>query len=250
MTERYGAGRGDDYYGSSRGRSTSWVSVVIGWLSALGASLILSGIIGGLIGAFVAAGAANGQGGNATLVGLLITLFVAFLIGGYTAGRLAGRDGTKHGLLVALLALVVTLVLALIGGAHRGQLYRQPTRGHPSRRPREHRPAGAEHFPYAPQRPRPLAAVHRGRARRFQGSRDRSSPTVSVPFIEQTTPFGPFTLRRIRSQSARLSLAGRMYGVKDWRSKGAGRAKFAPDTDHCMDCVGRCTTGAQGGSRR
>ena len=115
MAERYGAGRGE-YYGSSRGRSTSWISVVIGWLSALGASLILSGIIGGIIGAFAAAGAANGQGGNATLVGLLITLFVAFLIGGYTAGRLAGRDGTKHGLLVALVALVVTLILALLGG--------------------------------------------------------------------------------------------------------------------------------------
>jgi hypothetical protein len=32
-------------------RGTSWVSVVLGWLAALGAGLILSGIVSGIIGA-------------------------------------------------------------------------------------------------------------------------------------------------------------------------------------------------------
>jgi hypothetical protein len=87
-------------------RGTSWVSVVLGWLAALGAGLILSGIVSGIIGAiFCTAGRQGLTEGGAT-----------FLIGGYAAGRMASRSGLKHGLLVPLLALVVTLVLAIVGG--------------------------------------------------------------------------------------------------------------------------------------
>ncbi len=99
--------------GAGADRGTSWVSVVLGWLAALGASLILSGIVGGIVGAIL--GLVGVGAGTAGLIGLLVTLFLAFLIGGYVAGRLASRSGTKHGLLVPLLALVVTLVLAIVG---------------------------------------------------------------------------------------------------------------------------------------
>jgi hypothetical protein len=99
-------------------RGTSWVSVVLGWLAALGAGLILSGIVSGIVGAIFGTAGRQGitEGGTAALIGLLITLLLAFLIGGYAAGRLAARSGLKHGLLVPLLALVVTLVLAIVGG--------------------------------------------------------------------------------------------------------------------------------------
>ncbi len=100
-------------------RGTSWVSVIFGWLTSLGASLILTGIVGGLVGAMLGAGQTVRQtateSGTTGLVGLLITLFLAFLIGGYCAGRMASRAGVKHGLLVAALALVVTLILAGVG---------------------------------------------------------------------------------------------------------------------------------------
>ncbi len=100
---------------------TSWVSVVLGWLAALGAGLILSGIVGAIVGAIFAAlglgGSGTTGGGISGLIGVLLTLLIAFFIGGYTAGRMASRSGVKHGLLVALLALVVTLVLALVGAA-------------------------------------------------------------------------------------------------------------------------------------
>jgi hypothetical protein len=99
-------------------RGTSWVSVVLGWLAALGAGLILSGIVGGIVGAILGTGSARQsatEGGTAGLIGLLITLLLAFIIGGYVAGRLASRSGLKHGLLVPLLALLVTVVLAGIG---------------------------------------------------------------------------------------------------------------------------------------
>lgn len=97
---------------------TSWISVILGWLAALGAALILSGIVSGIVGAiFAAFGIENGAmgGGIAGLVGVLLTLLIAFFIGGYGAGRMASRSGVKHGLLVALLALVVTIVLGIIG---------------------------------------------------------------------------------------------------------------------------------------
>ena len=102
------------------GRGTSWVSVVLGWLAALGAALILSSIVGAIVGAlFAALGAKSGTtgGGISGVIGLLLTLLIAFYLGGYAAGRMASRSGVKHGLLVALLALVATIVLALIGAA-------------------------------------------------------------------------------------------------------------------------------------
>jgi hypothetical protein len=107
-------GRGGGGEGSAD-RGTSWVSVILGLLAALGASLILSGIVGGIVGAIL--GLVGVGAGTAALIGLLVTLFVAFLIGGYVAGRLASRSGLKHGLFVPLLALVVTVLLAIAGAA-------------------------------------------------------------------------------------------------------------------------------------
>jgi hypothetical protein len=83
------------------GRGTSWVSVVLGWLAALGAALILSSIVGAIVGAiFAALGAKSGTtgGGISGLIGLLLTLLIAFYLGGYAAGRMASRSGVKHGL--------------------------------------------------------------------------------------------------------------------------------------------------------
>jgi hypothetical protein len=113
------SGRGSGGYASSDAdKGTSWVSVVLGWLAALGAGLILSGIVSGIVGAIFGTAGRQGitEGGTTALVGLLITLLLAFLIGGYAAGRMASRSGLKHGLLVSLLALVVTIVLAIVGG--------------------------------------------------------------------------------------------------------------------------------------
>src|SRR3712207_3032020 len=111
-------GRGSGYAPLEEARGTSWVSVVLGWLAALGAGLILSGVVSGIVGAIFGTAGHQGiqEGGTTALVGLLITLLLAFLIGGYAAGRMAARQGLKHGLLVPLLALVVTLALAIVGG--------------------------------------------------------------------------------------------------------------------------------------
>src|SRR5918993_5328086 len=99
---------------------SSWVSVVLGWLAALGAALILSSIVGAIVGTLFAALGAKSGGvfwGVGLVFKLRVGLLLAFYLGGYAAGRMASRSGIKHGLLVALLALVVTIVLALIGAA-------------------------------------------------------------------------------------------------------------------------------------
>jgi hypothetical protein len=90
-------GRGSGYAPIEEERGTSWVSVILGWLAALGAGLILSGIVSGIVGAIFGTAGRQGitEGGTTALIGLLITLLLAFLIGGYVAGRLASRSGFK-----------------------------------------------------------------------------------------------------------------------------------------------------------
>jgi hypothetical protein len=99
--------------GDGRNRGTSWPSVIFGWLTALGAGLILSGIVGAIVGAIL--GAVGVGAGTAGLIGVLLTLLLAFLIGGYAAGRMASRSGMKHGLLVPLLNFIVIIVLGVVG---------------------------------------------------------------------------------------------------------------------------------------
>ncbi len=97
------SGAGVRYVSPDEHRGTSWVSVVLGWLAALGAGLILSGIVSGIVGAIFGTAGRQGivEGGTTALVGLLITLLLAFLVGGYAAGRRAARSGLKHGLLAS-----------------------------------------------------------------------------------------------------------------------------------------------------
>jgi hypothetical protein len=161
-------------------RGTSWVSVVLGWLAALGAGLILSGIVSGIVGAIFGTAGRQGltEGGATALIGLLVTLLLAFLIGGYAAGRMASRQGLKHGLLVPLLALAVTLVLAIVGGLlgvsfHRPALGRDAAPGRAAERPAGRPAAGLGNHPERLGHTR-LALPVLGRGHRgFVGSEDR-----------------------------------------------------------------------------
>ena len=86
MTERRGddrQGAREPYAARAEDRGTSWISVILGLLTALGAGLILSGIVGAILGTGGRQSAT--EGGASGLIGLLITLLLAFLIGGYAA---------------------------------------------------------------------------------------------------------------------------------------------------------------------
>src|SRR3712207_8154264 len=54
-------GRGPGYTPLEEERGTSWVSVVLGWLAALGAGLILSGIGNGKVGAIFGTAGRHGR---------------------------------------------------------------------------------------------------------------------------------------------------------------------------------------------
>lgn len=105
--------------GASGGRGEksgiSFPSVIFGWITTIGAGILLTGIIGGIVSAFFALIGVGG-GGIAAAVGVLLTLFLIYLIGGYVSGRLASRSGVLHGLLVPVLTLVVLILLSIAGG--------------------------------------------------------------------------------------------------------------------------------------
>ena len=115
---QFDGGSRSGYVPPDEQRGAGWTSVILGWLTALGAGLILSAIVSGIVGAIFGSAGRQGltEGGATAVIGLLITLQLAFLIGGYAAGRMASRSGLKHGLLVPLLALMVTVILAIVGG--------------------------------------------------------------------------------------------------------------------------------------
>src|ERR687894_3302623 len=79
--------RGMSYKQAHGYGKTSWISVILGWICALGSGLILGGIVGAIVGGIVAALGLGASGGSISgMVGTVITLLLAFFIGGYTAG--------------------------------------------------------------------------------------------------------------------------------------------------------------------
>ena len=159
------------------GSGTSWTSVVIGWLAALGASLILSGLVTAVVSLILTALGFGGgaEAGTTGLVGVLLALFLAFLIGGYAAGRMAGRDGSKHGLLVALLALVDSGP----PGRRRGAWpYKQPARRDAPWRPDGDCPEWPGYRPDPRRCHRPAPPVRRRSPRGLLGGQNRPRAPV------------------------------------------------------------------------
>ena len=101
-------------------------SAFFGWLSAVGAVVMLTAVAGA-IGAAVgietgttveeAAEAASGDPETVGIVGAIVAavvLFVAYLAGGYVAGRMARFSGALQGLAVWLWGIVIALIIALL----------------------------------------------------------------------------------------------------------------------------------------
>ena len=78
-----GGARGMTYKQAHGYGKTSWISVILGWICALGSGLILGGIVGAIVGGIVAAlGLGASGGGISGIVGTAIILLLAFFIGG------------------------------------------------------------------------------------------------------------------------------------------------------------------------
>jgi putative membrane protein (TIGR04086 family) len=95
-----------------RPASTSWASVLGGWIATIGAAALVAPAVASLL-------ARVNLGGNdlTPTVPVIVGIFVSYLIGGYVAGRMAGYRTSWHGMMTAFFSLFVLLVVALLGYA-------------------------------------------------------------------------------------------------------------------------------------
>ena len=95
-----------------RPASTSWMSVLGGWIATIGAMALVAPAIAGIL-----AQAQIGTNDIAPAVPVVIGIFVSYLVGGYVAGRMAGYRTSWHGMMTAFFSLLVLLVIALLAYA-------------------------------------------------------------------------------------------------------------------------------------
>jgi hypothetical protein len=92
-------------------RGTSWMSVLGGWIAAVGAgALVAPGVAG-----FLAVRAPT-PSDLALAVPVIVGLMVSYLIGGYVGGRMAGYHTSWHGMMTAFFGLFVMLVVLMLAG--------------------------------------------------------------------------------------------------------------------------------------
>ena len=102
--------------------TTSWISVLAGTLTAIGAVALLLAALAGIGELFdFSTSDLNGDNwsdiGIAGAVAFAVVTLLGYLFGGYVAGRMARRAGVRHGVLVFLLGLLLTLGAAGIAEA-------------------------------------------------------------------------------------------------------------------------------------
>lgn len=114
--------RESDRYGGFK-----WGAAFFGWLTAMGAAVLLTAILSA-IGAGVGLGAVDGDVQRAadelsssadtvSIIGavvLAVILFIAYYCGGYVAGRMARFSGAKQGLAVWIWAIAIAILVAII----------------------------------------------------------------------------------------------------------------------------------------
>ena len=97
---------------------TSWISVVSGWLAAVGvAALLAPGV------AAILAGRPLVPNDLAMAVPVVLGLMIAYVVGGYVAGRMAGYHSSWHGMMSAFFGLFVTLIALLVAAAAEGGVF-------------------------------------------------------------------------------------------------------------------------------
>lgn len=92
-----------------------------GWLTAVGATVILVAIVAAVASALDLSTTVDGSSQDPSTLGVgkiiagLAILFVAYYCGGYVAGRMARFNGARQGVAVWLWAVVIAAVLTLLG---------------------------------------------------------------------------------------------------------------------------------------
>ncbi|MBI2772944.1 MAG: hypothetical protein HYX56_00415 [Chloroflexi bacterium] len=87
------------------------MSVLGGWVAAVGAAALISPAVAGIV---TSRGPVPSD--LALAVPVLVGLMISFLIGGYVAGRMAGYHTSWHGMMTAFVGLFIALVVLLLAG--------------------------------------------------------------------------------------------------------------------------------------
>src|SRR3712207_2981701 len=113
--------RASGYVNRSRERGVHWGAVILGWVVAVLAGIVIGLILRGLYALVAEVPVERGEVAAGAVILSLLTGFLAYLVGGYVAGRRAGAsDGLNRamtavfGLVVGIVAAIVWVVLSLI----------------------------------------------------------------------------------------------------------------------------------------
>ncbi|MDQ4037994.1 MAG: YrzE family protein [Actinomycetota bacterium] len=94
-------------------------SAFFGWLTTVGATVILIAIASAIATAINADNELSTQdlrnAGIGAAIGVLVILFIAYFAGGYVAGRMARFNGARQGVAVWLWAVIIAVILTIVG---------------------------------------------------------------------------------------------------------------------------------------
>ncbi len=108
--------RASRYVNRAGKRGIRWGAVVLGWVAAVLAGIMIGLVLGGLYNWVAEGPVERGEAATAAFIIPLLAGFLAYLIGGYVAGRRAGVSGGLNGAMTAIFGLLVNLLGGYLGG--------------------------------------------------------------------------------------------------------------------------------------
>lgn len=106
--------RSGGYANRAREQGIQWPAVILGWVAAIVAGLVIGLVLRGIYALIATAPVDPTQAGAAALILSLLTGFLGYLVGGYVAGRMARTAGGLNGAMTAVFGLIVGIVVAVI----------------------------------------------------------------------------------------------------------------------------------------
>jgi hypothetical protein len=93
---------------------TQWGAVVLGWMVAVLAGLVIGTIARQAYGLIAGPPVEGGELTATAVVIFVVSGFLSYLIGGYVAARMAPHSGGRHGALAAVFGLIAGAILAVV----------------------------------------------------------------------------------------------------------------------------------------
>lgn len=106
--------RSGGYANRARERGIQWPAVVLGWVVAVVAGIVIGLVLRGIYALIATTPVDPTEAGVAALILSVLTGFLGYLVGGYVAGKMARTGGGLNGAMTAVFGLIVGTVVAII----------------------------------------------------------------------------------------------------------------------------------------